>query len=186
MNVAGNPQGPLHGLAAEFDSAAELFVAAKKIREAGYRKFDVYSPFPIHGMDDAMGLQPSKLGKFVFVGGLLGFLTAVGLQFIPTSIIYPLIVMGKPTNFYTVPAFFPIMFELTVLFSAFTAFIGSMMMNGLPRWNHPIFNWERFQRVSDDKFFAVIESSDPQFEESEIEKLLAELGGTNLTLVHGD
>ena len=110
MNVAGNPQAPLYGLAAEFDSAAELFAAAKKIREAGYRKFDVYSPFPIHGMDAAMGLKPSMLGKVVFIGGLTGFLTAVGLQFIPTSIIYPLIVMGKPTNFYTVPAFFPIMF----------------------------------------------------------------------------
>ena len=186
MNVAGNPQGPLYGLAAEFDSAAELFEAAKKIRGAGYRKFDVYSPFPIHGMDEAMGLQPSKLGKFVFVGGLMGFLTAVGLQFIPTSIIYPLIVMGKPTNFYTVPAFFPIMFELTVLFSALTAFIGLLIMNGLPRWNHPIFNWERFLRVSDDKFFAVIESGDLQFEADEAGKLLAELGGSNLTLVHGD
>src|SRR5687767_1150697 len=132
MNIAGNSQAPLHGIAAEFDSAAELFAAATKIREAGYRRFDVYSPFPIHGMDEAMGQRPSSLGKFVFIGGVLGFLTAVGLQFIPSSIIYPLIVMGKPTNFYTVPAFFPIMFELTVLFSAFTAFFGLLLMNGLP------------------------------------------------------
>lgn len=186
MNVAGNPEAPLYGLAAEFDSAAELFTAAQKIRGAGYRCFDVYSPFPIHGMDQAMGAKPSTLGKFIFVGGLAGFLTAVGLQFIPTSIIYPLIVMGKPTNLYTVPAFFPIMFELTVLFASFTAFFGLLMMNGLPRWHHPIFNWERFKRVSDDKFFAVIESRDPRFAANEAEALLTELGGTNLTLVHED
>lgn len=186
MNVAGNPKAPLYGLAAEFDSAAELFEAAKKIRDAGYRCFDVYSPFPIHGMDQAMGLKPSILGKLIFLGGLAGFLTAVGLQFIPSSIIYPLVVAGKPTNLYTVPAFFPIMFELTVLFAAFTAFFGLLIINGLPRWNHPVFNWDRFARVSDDKFFALIESRDPTFRENEAGALLAKIGGSNLTLVHED
>ena len=186
MNVAGNPNAPLYGLAAEFDSAAELFEAAKKIRDAGYRCFDVYSPFPIHGMDQAMGLKPSILGKLIFFGGLAGFLTAVGLQFIPSSIIYPLVVAGKPTNLYTVPAFFPIMFELTVLFAAFTAFFGLLIINGLPRWNHPVFNWDRFARVSDDKFFAMIESRDPKFQAKEAGALLAEIGGSNLTLVHED
>lgn len=186
MNVAGNPAARVFGLAAEFDSAADLYAAAQKIREAGYRDFDVYSPFPIHGMSEAVGERPSRLGKFVFIGGLVGFLTAVGLQFIPSSIIYPLIVMGKPTGFYSVPAFFPIMFELTVLFSAFTAFFGLLLMNGLPRWNHPIFNWERFQSVSDDKFFAVIESTDPKFEAQAAADLLSALGGSNLTLVHED
>lgn len=186
MNVAGNPQAPLHGLAAEFDSAAELYAAAEKIRDAGYRAFDVYSPFPIHGMDQAMGLKPSNLGKFIFIGGLTGFLTAVGLQFIPSSILYPLVVAGKPTGFFTVPAFFPIMFELTVLFASFTAFFGLLIANGLPRWNHPVFNWDRFTRVSDDKFFAMIESRDPKFQAQDAGAFLAELGGSNITLVHED
>jgi hypothetical protein len=185
-NVAGNPAAPCYGVAAEFETAGELFHAAEKMRDAGFTRFDVFSPYPIHGMDGAVGLKRSLLGKIVFVGGLTGFLTAVGLQFIPSSFIYPLIVMGKPTNLFTVPAFFPIMFEFTVLISAFTATFGMLIMNGLPRLNHPMFNWERFKRVSDDKFFCLIETADPKFEEREVRDFLESLGGRNITKVHED
>ena len=184
MNIVGEPTAPLFGLAAEFDSAADLLRAAEGIRAAGYERFDVFSPFPLHGMNHAMGLKTSGLGKFVFLGGLTGFLTAVALEFIPSSWIYPLVVAGKPTGFFTVPAFFPIMFELTVLFSAFAAVLGMLFLNDLPRWNHPIFNWERFKRASDDKFFALIESKDPKFSAGEISDLFASLGGKNITLLH--
>jgi len=186
MDVAGDPKAKAFGLAAEFDSASELYHAAEKIRDAGYKKFDVFSPFPIHGMDDAMGLKRSLLGKLIFFGGLTGFLTGVGLTFIPSSIIYPLIVAGKPTNLYTVPAFFPIMFELTILFSAFTAVFGMLIMNGLPRLHHPMFNWDRFKKVSDDKFFCVIETRDAKFAERDVKDFLESLGGQNITRVHGD
>lgn len=186
MDVAGNPQSPAYGLVAEFDTASELYHAAEKIRDAGYRKFDVFSPFPIHGMDQAMGMKRSLLGKLIFCGGLTGFLTAVCLTFIPSSFIYPLVVMGKPTNLFTVPAFFPIMFELTILFSAFTAVFGMLILNGLPRLNHPLFNWERFKKVSDDKFFCVIETKDPKFSERDVRDFLASLGGQNITKVHED
>jgi hypothetical protein len=186
METAGNTNAPAFGIAAEFHSAAELFHAAEKIRDAGYERFDVFSPFPIHGMDEAMGLKRSLLGKVVFVGGLTGFVTAVCLEFIPSSFLYPLVVAGKPVNFFTVPAFFPIMFELTILFSAFTATIGMFLMNGLPRLNHPMFNWDRFKRVSDDKFFAVIESKDPKFSEREVRDFLESVGGREITRVHGD
>lgn len=186
MNVAGNTQSRVYGIAAEFDTVVDLYHAAEKLRDAGYQKFDVFSPFPIHGMDDAMGLKRSILGKLVFCGGLTGFCTAVALEFIPSTIIYPLIVMGKPTNLFTVPAFFPIMFELTILLSAFTAVFGMFIMNGLPRLNHPMFNWERFKRVSDDKFFCVIETLDPKFTERDATDFLASLGGQNITKVHED
>lgn len=186
MNVAGDPQSKSYGVAAEFNTSSELFHAAEKLRDAGYKKFDVFSPFPIHGMDDAMGLKRSLLGKLVFLGGLTGFITAVCLEFIPSSIIYPLIVAGKPTNLFTVPAFFPIMFELTILLSAFTAVFGMLIMNGLPRLNHPMFNWDRFKKVSDDKFFCVIETRDPKFSEREAQEFLASLGGQNITRVHED
>ena len=136
-NVSGDPEAPLYGVAAEFDSAGELFHAAEKMRDAGFTRFDVFSPFPIHGMDAAMGLRRSLLGKIIFLGGLAGFVSAVALQFVPSSILFPLIVMGKPTNLFTVPAFFPIMFEFTVLISAFTATFGMLIMNGLPRLNQP-------------------------------------------------
>lgn len=186
MDSAGNPQEPVYAVVAEFNSASELYHAAEKLRDAGYKKFDVFSPFPIHGMDDAMGLRRSILGVVVFVGGLTGFLTAVGLTFIPSTFLYPLIVAGKPTDLMTVPAFFPIMFELTVLFSAFAALIGMLLLNGLPRHNHPLFNWDRFKKVTEDKFYAAIEAADPKFSELDSAEFLASLGGTRITKVHGE
>jgi hypothetical protein len=184
MNPSEDHESPLYGVAAEFDSARDLFHAAEQMRDAGFRRFDVFSPFPIHGMDEAMGLKRSLLGKIIFLGGLTGFVSAVALQFIPSSFIYPLIVMGKPTNLFTVPAFFPIMFEFTVLISAFTATFGMLIMNGLPRLNHPMLGWERFKRVSDDKFFCVIEKRDPKFSEREVRDFLESIGGHNITKIH--
>ena len=186
MNTAGNKSAPVFGVAAEFSCARDLYHAAEKIRDAGFRKWDVFSPFPIHGMDEAMGMKRSLLGKIVFLGGLTGFLTAVTLEFVPTSFLYPLIVAGKPTNLFTVPAFFPIMFELTILISAFTAVFGMLIMNGLPRLNHALFNWDRFKKVTEDKFFVAIESGDPKFSEHSVRDLLESLGGTNVTTIHGD
>ena len=184
MNPSEDHESPLYGVAAEFDSARDLFHAAEQMRDAGFRRFDVFSPFPIHGMDEAMGLKRSLLGKIIFLGGLTGFVSAVALQFIPSSFIYPLIVMGKPTNLFTVPAFFPIMFEFTVLISAFTATFGMLIMNGLPRLHHPMLGWERFKRVSDDKFFCVIKKRDPKFSEREVRDFLESIGGHNITKIH--
>src|SRR4029077_18473682 len=115
---------PAFAVIAEFSSATVLYEAAEKVRDAGFKFWDVHSPFPIHGMNKAMGLGKSCLGDLIFCGGFTGFFSAVALEFIPSSFLYPLIVHGKPVNFFTVPAFFPTMFELTVLFSAFTAFFG--------------------------------------------------------------
>jgi hypothetical protein len=110
-------------------------------------------------MDQAMGLGKSWLSAAVFSGGTAGLLTAVGLTFIPSFFLYKVIVHGKPYNPYTTPAFFPIFFELTVLFSAFTAVFALMIFNQLPRWYHPIFNWERFKRVTNDGFFLSLRRS---------------------------
>ncbi|MFA7232957.1 MAG: DUF3341 domain-containing protein [Terrimicrobiaceae bacterium] len=186
MNIAGNKEAPVFGIAAEFSCARDLYHAAGKIRDAGFQRWDVFSPFPIHGMDEAMGTKRSVLGKIVFLGGLTGFLTAVTMEFGPTSFLYPLIVAGKPTNLFTVPAFFPIMFELTILISAFTAVFGMLIMNGLPRLNHALFNWDRFKKVTEDKFFVAIESGDPKFSERSARDFLESLGGTNITTIHGD
>ena len=176
----------VYGMGAEFPSPAALYEAAKRVRDAGFKRWDVHSPFPIHGMDDAMGLGKSWLSTPVLVGGITGLLTAAILEFGPSSILYPLIVHGKPRNFWTVPAFFPIMFELTILFSAFTAFFSVLIMNGLPRWHHPVFNWDRFTRASNDGFFLVIEARDPRFTELEARQVLEESGGQHVTLIHED
>ena len=187
MNAtAGNPLAPAYGIAAEFASARDLVRAAEKIRDAGYHNWDVFSPFPIHGMDEAMGMRRSLLGKTVFFGGLAGFLGAAAIQFVPTSFLYPLVVAGKPANFFTVPAFFPIIFELTILASAFTAVIGMLLMNGLPRFHHPLFNWDRFPNVTGEKFFAAIEARDPKFSEPSAREFLESLGATNITMIHED
>ena len=176
----------VYGMAAEYPSAAALYEAAKKVRDAGFKRWDVHSPFPIHGMDDAMGLGKSWLSAPVLIGGITGLVTAAFLEFGPSWFIYPLVVHGKPYNWKTVPAFFPIMFELTILFAAFTCFFAMLIMNGLPRWYHPIFNWDRFARATNDGFFLVIEARDPRFTENEARQLLEESGGQHLTVVHED
>src|SRR5258708_20435762 len=168
------------GVIAEFPSASTLYQAAEPVRGRGYWFWDVDSPFPIHGMNKAMGLRKSPVGFIIFCGGLTGFLTAASLEFIPSSFLYPLVVHGKPVNFFTVPAFFPIMFELTVLFSAFTAFFGVFVMNRLPRLQHPIFDYEQFRRVTDDAFFLIIEASDPRFSDSLPPVILAEIAGNDV------
>ncbi len=174
----------VYGMAAEFPSAADLMHAAEKVRDAGFKRWDVHSPFPIHGMDKAMGLGKSWLSAVVFFGGLAGFITAILLEFIPSSFIYPMIVHGKPLDLMTVPAFFPIMFELTILLSAMTCVTTLFLFTQLPKWYHPLFNWDRFSRVSDDGYFLVIESRDPKFSESKTRQFLDELGGEHVTLVH--
>ncbi|HEX8373463.1 MAG TPA: DUF3341 domain-containing protein [Chthoniobacterales bacterium] len=174
----------IYGLGARFSSAAEIYEAAKKVRDKGFRRWDVHTPYPVHGMDAAMGLKHSILGKLVFCGGLTGFITAICLEFIPSSFIYPLIVHGKPYDIFTVPAFFPIMFELTILFSAFTAVGGMFLLNGLPRWHHPVFNWDGFGRFSDDGFMMIIEAADPKFTEVGTSEFLTELGAKDITLIH--
>src|ERR1700724_1588042 len=175
---------PPFAVVAEFASATSLFEAAEKVRDAGFKFWDVHSPFPIHGMNKAMGLGKSPLGYIIFCGGFLGFTTAVLLEFIPSSLLYPLIVHGKPVNFFTVPPFFPIMFELTILFSAFTAFFGVFVMNRLPRLHHPLFDYEPFKRVTNDAFFLVIESVDPKFSEIATRDFLDEIGGQNVTVLY--
>jgi hypothetical protein len=171
---------------AEFSSATNLYEAAEKVRDAGFKFWDVHSPFPIHGMNKAMGLNKSSLGYIIFCGGSLGFLTAALLEFIPSSYLFPLIVHGKPVDFFTVPAFFPMMFELTILFSAFTAFFGVFIMNRLPRLNHPLFDYAPFSRVTNDAFFLVIESTDPKFSEVETREFLERIGGKDVSLIYAN
>jgi Alternative complex III, ActD subunit len=186
MSAAAAARKPVFGIIAEFPSAALLYHAAEKVRDRGFKFWDVHSPFPIHGMDKAMGLKKSPLGYIVFFGGLTGFLTAFSLEFIPSAILYPVVVHGKPVTFYTVPAFFPIMFELTVLFSAFTSFFGQFILNRLPRLHHPLFDYEPFKRATDDAFFLVIESVDLRFSEAGTKEFLEEIGGNEVTVIYED
>lgn len=154
---------PLHfGYIAEFSSAPELVEAAGRAYHAGYRQMDAYSPFPIHGLSEALGQRPTVLPWLVFAGGLIGGFAGYMLQFWTSAIDYPLNVGGRGLNSW--PAFIPITFECIVLFAAFAAVLGMFAMNGLPRPHHPIFSAKNFERASVDRFFLCIEATDPLFD----------------------
>lgn len=173
----------VYGYLAEFQSASALYKAAEKVRDAGFKKWDCYSPYPIHGLDGAMGMKRSILPWFVFFGGMTGTATAFALAYSTQVVIYPTIVQAKPVNIFSVPAFFPVMFELTILFSGFTVLFGLLALMQLPRLNHPLFASKQFHRATDDGFFIAIEARDVKFSPNKTKELLAEIGGTNIELV---
>lgn len=173
----------LYAIGVEFASARELYEAAEKVRDAGFKRWDTFSPFPIHGMEKAMGLGHSWLSAFSLAGGITGLLVAIGLEVYPSVIEYPLITHGKP--YFSLPAFFPIMFELTILLTAFGTMAALFGLNAMPRLHHPIFNWELYcQKANDDGFFLIIESRDRNFALNATSRMLEELGGSNLTPIY--
>ncbi len=173
----------VYGYLAQFKNASALYKAAEKVRDAGFKKWDCYSPYPIHGLDGAMGLKRSILPWFVFFGGMTGTATAFTLAYSTQVVIYPTVVQGKPANIFTIPAYFPIMFELTVLFSGFTVLFGLLALMKLPRLNHPLFASQQFHRATDDGFFIAIEARDPNFSTTATRELLETAGGANIELV---
>jgi hypothetical protein len=166
---------------AQFDSANDLFHAAEKMRDAGYKEFDCHSPFPIHGMDAAMGLKRSPLGYIIFAFGSLGLLGTLLLVWWTGSVDYPLVISGKP--FFSFPAFVPPIFALTVLTSAITATLGMIVINQLPRLVHPAFNSERFARASDDLFFVSVEFNDKKYNALQTAEFLKSIGGKHVEIV---
>jgi hypothetical protein len=174
----------LWGLLAEFPDVQALFEAAERCRDAGYRRWDVHSPFPIHGMNNAMGLRYTKLPLLVLGGGLTGLGLALLMQWWMNAVDYPLIISGKPL--FSLPANIPVLFELTVLLSALCAFIGMLAMNGLPRYHHPLFRSEEFRRATQDRFFLTVEASDPLFDETRVEGFLREIGCSRVERIGGE
>lgn len=147
---------------AEFDTATELVDAANKMRLAGYTKTDAFSPFPLHEIDEALGIRRSILPYLVFGGGISGLLLGIGLQVFVHYIDYPLNIGGRP--YLSWPSFVPPAYELTILLAGFTAVFGMLFLNGLPSPYHPVFNVPRFALATREKFFLIIESADPKFE----------------------
>jgi mono/diheme cytochrome c family protein len=179
---------PLHGLVVEFDSPGALVTAAERVRDAGYTRWDTYSPFPVHGIDQAMGIRPTRLPWIVFVLGVCGFFGGLLLQwwtnatdarqfgFVPTHFQgYAFIISGKPA--FSLPANIPVIFETTVLLSALAAVFGMLAMNNLPHHSHALFSLPRFRRVTADRFFLGVEAADPRFDLATTGELLAALGG---------
>ena len=164
----------LFGTVAEFDSPAALMKAAKALNEAGYKKYDAHSPFPIHGMDAAMGLGQSKLGWIVLCGGATGLSIGLLLQWWTSTVDYKLIISNKPL--FSFQAFVPVMFELMVLFSAFAAVFGMFALNKLPMHYHSVFNASNFEKVTSHGFFISVEASDKLYDNERTRALLESLG----------
>lgn len=165
----------LYGLLAEFDSATELTDAARAVRDAGYTKTDAFTPFPLHEIDEALGIKRSILPYLCFAGGITGLLAGLGLEYFVHVIDYPIIVGGRPH--ISLPAFIPPAYELTILFAAFTAVFGMLFLNGLPRPYHPVFNVPRFALATREKFFLLVEADDEKFDYDETRQFMEGLEG---------
>jgi hypothetical protein len=171
----------LFGLLAEFSSAGELLKAAEKVRDRGYKKWDTHSPFPVHGMDKAMGLPDSRLGWIVMACSMSGMIGAFVLQWWSSTTAYPLVISGKPLNDY--PSFGIWTFEGAILFAAFGALLGMLALNKLPRLYHALFKSKNFHRFSNDAFFISIEAGDKKFDTSSTKAFLEEIGGKNIEVI---
>ncbi|MGJ8649801.1 MAG: DUF3341 domain-containing protein [Opitutaceae bacterium] len=167
-----------YGIIASFPDTPSFFHAAEKVRDAGYKKWDTYSSFPVHGMPAAQGQPRSKVPVFTFCGGICGFTLGTLIVWFMNAYNYPLIVGGKP--FFS-PVFpFPIMYELTILLSAFGTLGGMFITNLLPQHYNPLFNSEKFLEVSGDRLVIAIEARDGKFDPVATRQFLEEIGGTDI------
>ncbi len=172
------------GMLAEFDSAAALYHACEQVRDAGYTAWDAHTPFPVHGLDKAMGMKRTILPFIVFIAGLTGAIVAFYGQYWANGIDYKFIIAAKP--FFSWPAYIPVTFEVMVLFSAFGAVFGMFHLCRLPQLYHPLFNSERFERFSDDRFFISIEAADAKYDAAATRALLEGAGALAVELVEED
>ena len=172
---------------AEFHTSGAVLLAAEKVRDAGYKRWDAHTPFPVHGMDTAMGLKDSRLGWIVLAFALTGLTGAFVMMHWMNGVDYPTVVGDKPPGApQTLPSMVPILFELTILLSAFGAVLGMLHMNSLPRHNHPVFESERFRLASDDRFFISIEAEDPKFDIDATRALLEGVHATHVEVIEED
>jgi hypothetical protein len=167
------PRTPIYGLLAEFHDANALVVAASRTYEAGYRRLDAFTPFPVEGLAEVIGFREKKLPLLVLLGGIVGAITGFGLQYWTSVLAYPLNVGGRPYNSW--PSFIPVTFEMTILFAAFTAVLGMLALNGLPMPYHPVFNAPGFALASRDRFFLLVEARDGKFDRDETARFLRSL-----------
>ena len=172
---------PIYGIMAEFDSAQALVDAARKTHQAGYKKIDAYSPFPIEGLAEEIGMHFDEVPLTVLIGGIIGGCTGYLMQYWMAAVDYPLNIGGKPPHSW--PAFIVITFEMTILFAGISAVLGMLAFNGLPMPYHPVFNVPRFAFASKDRFFLIVFSSDKKYNAAETRRFLEALDPRSISEV---
>ncbi len=171
----------VHGLLAEFTGHDELLSAARRAHDAGYRQMDAYTPFPVEGLYEALGMKSSRIPLIVLIGGIVGAIGGYFMEWYAMAVYYPINVGGRPFNSW--PAYIPITFELLVLCGALSAIVGMFILNRLPHPYHPVFNAPNFARATTDRFFLCIESADPKFELNATRRFLEGLEPASVTEV---
>ena len=163
----------LYGLVAVFEQPGQLIAAAERARAEGYRRMDAYTPFPVHGLPEALGHRGVRLPWIVLIGGIIGAVLGYLMQYYAAAIDYPLNIGGRP--YHSWPAFIPVTFEMTILFAALAAVLGMLALNGLPEPYHPLFNVPSFELASRTHFFLCIEATDPKFDLQQTKHFLERL-----------
>lgn len=176
-----NQELPDYALLAQYEGVTDLVEACKTVRDAGFKKWDSYSPFPVHGIDPAMGIKMTRLPWLIFVMGITGTSAGILMQWWMNAVAYPFIISGKPM--WSLPANIPVAFETTVLFAALTAIFATLAVMGLPALHHPLFENKAFARATDDKFFIAVEAKDAKYDRNQTEALLRSTGASRVELV---
>ena len=172
---------PIYGIMAEFDSASDLVAAARKTHEAGYRKIDAYSPFPVEELAEAIGFHQNRVPMVTLIGALIGGLSGYLMQYWMAVVNYPVNIGGRP--YHSWPSFIVVTFEMTILFGGISAVLGMLALNGLPMPYHPVFNVPRFAMATKDRFFLIVFSTDPQYDTTGTRQFLEGLGPRSIAEV---
>ena len=184
LPIAGSKDEPLYAIGARFDKPEALVRAVELLRSEGITAYECFTPYPVHGLAESMRLPKSILSFLVLGGGASAILIALSMEIIPSTLIYPLVVDGKPLNLLALPQYIPIVVALTLMIGAITAVFGMILLGGMPRLNNPMFAWDLFAKESSRGFFLAVEARDKKFSTAGLTDLLHDLSAGNVTAIH--
>ena len=184
LPIAGSKDEPLYAIGARFETPEALLGAVEHLRREGVSAYECFTPYPIHGLAEAMKLPKSILSFLVLGGGVSAILIALSMELIPSTLIYPLVVDGKPLNLSALPQYIAIVVALTLMIGAITAVFGMILLGGMPRLNNPMFAWDLFAKEASRGFFLAIDAREKKFSIAGLSDLLHELGAGDVTAIH--